>query len=98
MKHMVLAKQKSSGKGLSTKRHQPHVATNFVVCIDNKNYPASLERNKIYPILRDERAARDGFVRVIDESGEDYLYSKKRFVAINLPATLKASIRKNSAA
>jgi hypothetical protein len=59
--------------------------TKFVVCIENKNYPASLEFGKIYRVVLDERAAKHQMIRVIDESGEDYLYSQKSFVAIELP-------------
>ena len=64
----------------------------FVICVDNSNYPASLELHKIYTVLPDERAAEDDFIRVIDESGEDYLYSAKRFVFVELPAQVKQSI------
>jgi len=59
--------------------------TKFVVCIENKNYPASLEFGKIYRVIADEKAAAHKMIRVIDESGEDYLYSEKSFVAIELP-------------
>jgi len=57
----------------------------FVVCIENKNYPASLEFGKIYRLIEDEKAARHQMLRVIDESGEDYLYPEKFFVDIKLP-------------
>lgn len=60
-------------------------APKFVVCIENKNYPASLEFGKIYRVVEDEKAARHQMLRVIDESGEDYLYSEKSFVRIELP-------------
>jgi len=59
--------------------------TKFVVCIENKNYPASLEFGKIYRVVPDEKAANHKMIRVVDESGEDYLYSKNSFVAIELP-------------
>lgn len=59
--------------------------TKFVVCIENKNYPASLEFGKIYRVIADEKAARHNLIRVVDESGEDYLYAEKSFVAIELP-------------
>ena len=59
--------------------------TKFVVCIKNKNYPASLEFGKIYRVLEDEKAAQHKMIRVIDESGEDYLYPEKSFVRIELP-------------
>jgi hypothetical protein len=52
----------------------------FAVCIDNSGYWASLELHKIYRVLPDEKAAADDLVRVIDESGEDYLFSAERFI------------------
>ena len=57
----------------------------FVVCIDNKEYPASLEPRKIYQVMSDARAAEHQLVRIIDESGEDYLYPVDYFVPIELP-------------
>src|SRR5436309_5361717 len=66
-------------------------SNHFVICIDNCDYPASLELHKVYTILPDERAAEDDFLRVIDESGEDYLYSAKRFVSVDLPKQVKQS-------
>jgi hypothetical protein len=57
----------------------------FAVCVDNSGYPASLELYKIYRVLPDDDAAADGDLRIIDESGEDYLYSADRFVLIDLP-------------
>ena len=57
----------------------------FVVCIDNSEYPVSLELHKIYRVLADEDAARDGDLRVVDESGEDYLYPGEYFLPIRLP-------------
>lgn len=63
----------------------------YVVCIDNSGYPASLERHKIYRVLPDEEAAADGDIRVIDESGEDYLYSADRFIPIQLPSAVEKS-------
>ncbi len=66
--------------------------TRFAVCIDNKSYPTSLELHKIYRVLPDEDAAEDGDLRVIDESGEDYLYSVDRFVEVDLPQTVRRSI------
>jgi hypothetical protein len=54
----------------------------LVVCINNEGYPASLEKRKIYVALRDPAAERHGLCRVIDESGDDYLYPKRFFRAI----------------
>ncbi len=59
--------------------------TKFVVCIENKNYPASLEFGKIYRVSTDEKARTHKMIRVIDESGEDYLYSETYVVAIEPP-------------
>jgi hypothetical protein len=63
----------------------------YVVCIDNSDYPASLELHKIYRVLPDSEAAVDGDVRVVDESGEDYLYPASRFVPIALPVAVRKS-------
>lgn len=57
----------------------------FVICIDNANYEAALEPRKIYETIPDDEAARLGLARVIDESGEDYLYPLNYFVPIDLP-------------
>jgi hypothetical protein len=60
-------------------------ATSFVLCIENEGYPASLELRKVYQTLDDPAAAEHGFLRVIDESGEDYLYPARFFVPIQVP-------------
>jgi hypothetical protein len=64
----------------------------FVVCVRNDEYPASLEKRKIYVALRDPTAEKHGQLRVIDESGEDYLYPKIFFRAIALPQSLKKAV------
>lgn len=64
------------------------------MCVRNKGYEASLERNKIYAVLPDDEAERDGDLRVVDESGEDYLFSADRFVSIEVPAAVKTSLLK----
>ncbi len=63
----------------------------FVLCIKNKNYPASLELLKVYKALADPNAARQGFLRVVDESAEDYLYRQDFFVPISLPKAAEAA-------
>lgn len=65
---------------------------NFVVCIDNTDYQASLERHKIYKVIEDEDAAADGDLRIVDESGEAYLYSAARFVPIEVPSAVRESL------
>jgi hypothetical protein len=67
-----------------------------VVCVDNTGYEASLERNKIYVALPDAQAESDGDIRVIDESGEDYLFSAQRFIAIEVPQAVRASLLRAS--
>src|SRR5258708_25254825 len=54
-------------------------AKQLVVCIDNEGYAASLEKRKIYVALRDAGAEKHGLLRIVDESGEDYLYPKTSF-------------------
>lgn len=65
---------------------------NFAVCIDNRGYPASLELHKIYRVVPDDAAASDGDIRVVDESGEDYLYPADQFVEIEPPQTVRRSL------
>jgi hypothetical protein len=57
----------------------------FLLCVKNKDYPASLEVRKVYQRLPDADAAAHHYVRVIDESGEDYLYPEDYFVPVELP-------------
>ena len=97
MKHTASARKSSSARGTSTKRRNPVPAGHrFAVCVQNGGYEASLERNKIYVVLSDKDAEKDGDLRVLDESGEDYLFSADRFVAIDVPAAVKASLLKAS--
>jgi hypothetical protein len=51
----------------------------FAICLDNKGYEASLEIGKLYPVIPDEEAARHGYVRIIDETEEDYAFTASRF-------------------
>ena len=64
----------------------------LVVCIDNKGYPASLERRKLYVTLPDPAAENHGLLRIIDESGEDYLYPKAFFRSVALPQAVKRAV------
>jgi hypothetical protein len=64
----------------------------FVVCVDNEGYPASLEKRKIYLALRDPSAERRGLIRVVDESGDDYLYPKAFFRSMALPLALRRAV------
>jgi hypothetical protein len=63
----------------------------FVICIRNEDCE-DLEPRKVYQILPDEMAAEDGYIRVIDESGEDYLYPQAYFVPIELPQAAEKAL------
>jgi hypothetical protein len=67
-------------------------AKQLVVCIENDGYPASLEKRKIYVALRDPTAEKHDLLRVIDESGEGYLYPKNFFQLIDLPLPVKRAV------
>jgi hypothetical protein len=64
----------------------------LALCLRNKGYEVSLERRKIYQVLPDRDAAAHGQLRVIDESGQDYLYPAAFFVVINLPLTVRRRV------
>lgn len=64
----------------------------FALCIDNTDYEASLILNKVYRILPDPVAAKDDLIRIIDESGEDYLFHKSYFVFVDFPKGVKKRI------
>lgn len=68
---------------------QDNLETQFVVCIENEGYAASLELRKIYLLVADADAAEHQLIRVIDESGEDYLYPVEYFVPIELPQAVE---------
>jgi hypothetical protein len=57
----------------------------FAICVENAEYPASLELHRVYRVLVDREAEREGDLRIIDESGEDYLYPAQYFVLVDLP-------------
>ena len=69
--------------------NQHKLKTKFVVCVKNEGYKASLELKKIYRVIHDNRAAEHHHIRVIDESGEDYLYPADYFVPIELPQAVE---------
>jgi hypothetical protein len=91
---MGLGSGKSNGSGtwINSMKHPEPIRRLFAVCISNAEYPASLERHKIHQVLPDEEVARDGDIRAIDESGEDYLYPASFFVAIEVPQEVERAI------
>jgi len=74
------------------KRRQNSVPR-FAICVNNAEYPASLELHKIYRVLPDDDAASDGDLRIIDESGEDYLYPTDYFLLVDLPSSVERALR-----
>jgi hypothetical protein len=87
MKHMASGKKNSKSSVSSRKR-----PTGYVVCLRNDAYAASLEPRKLYPVLPDAAAEKHGLIRVIDESGEDYLYPAELFIAVRLPQSVTRAI------
>jgi len=67
-------------------------AKQLFVCVENDGYPASLEKRKIYVALRDADAEKHGLLRIVDESGDDYLYAKSLFRAIVLPQSVRKAV------
>jgi hypothetical protein len=72
--------------------------TQFAVCLENAGNEASLILGKVYAVLSDAKAARDDLIRVVDESGEDYLFSRSQFQIVDLPQVVRrrllAALRK----
>jgi hypothetical protein len=68
----------------------------YLFCLRNKGYMASLEAGKVYRSISDPASEARGFVRVIDESGEDYLYPANRFVAVELPVAARRTLARAS--
>lgn len=64
----------------------------FAVCVDNTDYEASLIVRKIYEILTDKEAAKDEMLRVVDESGEDYLYHRSQFILVEFPVEVERAL------
>ena len=64
----------------------------FGLCLNNEGYPASLEVGKLYRVISDDDAAAHGYIRVIDESGEDYAYTASRFHLMQLPTAVEKAL------
>jgi hypothetical protein len=68
--------------------HKDNQSLQFALCLNNDGYPASLEVGKLYQMIPDDEAAAHGYIRVIDESGEDYAFTANRFHVIELPTNV----------
>jgi hypothetical protein len=91
MKKSTGTKRTASANGNSKPRRAKPRAGAYVLCIDNHGYPASLERGKVYPRLP-ARSAPTGWLRVVDESGDNYLFPASRFVRVELPTKTKRAL------
>jgi hypothetical protein len=85
-------KARNENQGIHLERHMAKAAKRLFICLDNSGYEVSLERRKIYVALPDTKAERAGYLRIIDESGEDYLYPAQRFVAAELPVSTRRAV------
>jgi hypothetical protein len=74
------------------KQESQHTAK-FAVCINNDGYAASLEAGKLYRVIPDPVSEGHGLIRVVDESGEDYGYSRERFYALELAQALQEALK-----
>jgi primosomal protein N' len=64
----------------------------FVVCIQSQDYPASLEVRKLYQVIEDQSVNQHSMIRIIDESGEDYLYPASHFASMEVPENLQQAL------
>ena len=71
---------------------EPHPDKQFALCIEDKDSD-DLQKRKLYVVVPDEEAAKEGYLRVIDESGEDYLYPASYFILMELPAEAQKALR-----
>lgn len=89
-----IGKKETSANAIWTEamKRPKHKTPLFAVCINNAEYPASLELHKIYRVIPDKDVGQDGDIRVIDESGEDYLYPAEWFAMVEIPGAVQDSI------
>jgi hypothetical protein len=90
MKRTGLAKKNSKSNVSSISRRQAR--TSFAICVNNAEYRASLELRKVYLVLADKEAATHSLLRIVDESGEDYLYPRNYFIPVSLPKPVQRAL------
>jgi hypothetical protein len=88
----LTASARKNSRSSKSSRKSTAIAHRFVICVANESNPASLELRKLYQVVRDPRAAKLGMIRVVDESGEDYLYPSDHFVFVKLPQTVGQAV------
>ena len=74
--------------------NEQNSATKFAVCVDNSGNEVSLEIGKLYEVINDQEAVRHGYLRVIDESGEDYWHAASMFFLLDVPMELATTLHK----
>ena len=92
MRQRALASVNSRLSGFFEDKAMAGKSKGLVVCVKNDGYAVSLERRKLYVALADAQAAKHGQLRIVDESGEDYLYPQEFFVAVELPQSLRRRV------
>lgn len=99
MKRTELAKKNSSENYIWIAKMKTNkcLKARFAVCIDNSEYPVSLELHKLYRVIPDDDAKKDGDIRIIDESGEDYIYPNEYFLLVDMPRGTAESLNKSFA-
>ena len=95
MKLMGLAKRNSNANVIwaKTMKRVKTLPPKFAICVNNADYPVSLELHKLYRLVSDDEAEQDGDLRVIDESGEDYLYPAEYFLVVEFPRTIQRTLQ-----
>ena len=97
MKRTASERRNSKSNGSSASSPHPSArGPRFVVCVCNTGYKASLELRKLYRAIPDTRAARLHFLRIVDESGEDYLYPERYFLPLELTRPVKKALLRAS--
>ncbi len=80
---------------IGARQTNPPAKLQIAICVDNKGYELSLERRKVYQVLPDKKAGMDDCVRVIDETGEDYLFPANLFVVLTVPRKVEKAVLTN---
>ena len=73
-------------------KHIDNQTVQFAICLNNEGYPASLEVGKLYRVIPDAQATTHGYIRIIDENGEDYAFTASRFHMIELPLAVRQAL------
>ena len=95
-RHPASGRTSSESAILTESTNKVSTGNRFAVCVNNDGHPASLELHEIYRVLPDEGAKADEDLRIVDESGVDYLYPAERFILLELPQAVEESLLQNA--